>query len=103
MCGVVVVGASLRLSCRGSSLGGILELKGKSESRQVEREMKPRPYSDQGYTLMVVDRLYKGEGRPIPSQAKFLVKLSEQPFSRNSQNSQLTWRTGLASGRKQEV
>ena len=41
------VGAGLRLSCLGSSLGGILELKEKRESRQVEREMESRQYSDQ--------------------------------------------------------
>lgn len=39
---------------------------------------------------------------------KFLVKLSEQPFSRNSPNSQFvvnsgkSWRTGLASGQVAE-
>ena len=49
------------------------------------------------------------EGKPIPSHTKFLVKLSEQPFSRNSPNSQFTvnpgksWRTCLASGRWQAV
>jgi hypothetical protein len=32
-----IVGAGLRLSCLGSSLGGILELKEKRESRQVEK------------------------------------------------------------------
>jgi hypothetical protein len=41
------VGAGLWLSCLGLSLGGILEMKEKSESRQVEREMEPRHYSDQ--------------------------------------------------------
>ena len=82
--GCQFVGAGLRLSCLGLSLEGILELKEKRESRQVEREMDPRQYSDQGSSLMVADTLYKGEGRPIPSQAKFLVKLSELPFSRNS-------------------
>ena len=43
----MAVGAGLRLSCLGSSLGGILELKEKRESRRVEREMEPRQYSDQ--------------------------------------------------------
>jgi hypothetical protein len=49
------------------------------------------------------------EGEPIPRHAKFLVKLSEQPFSRNSPNSQFavnsrkSWRTGSASGRWQAV
>ena len=70
-----------------------------------EREMEPIQDSDQGSTLMAADTLYKGEGRPIPSHAKFLVKLPELPFSRNSGNSQFgvnsgkSWRTGLASGR----
>ena len=41
------VGAGLRLSCLGSSLGGILELKEKREYRLVEREMEPRQYIDQ--------------------------------------------------------
>ena len=41
------VEAGLQLSCLGSSLGGILELKEKRESRRVEREMEPRQYSDQ--------------------------------------------------------
>jgi hypothetical protein len=41
------VGAGLRLSYLGLSLGGILELKEKREFRQVEREMEPRQYSDQ--------------------------------------------------------
>ena len=41
------VGADLWLSCLGSSLGGILELNKKRESRWVEREMEPRQYSDQ--------------------------------------------------------
>jgi hypothetical protein len=41
------VGAGLRLSCLGSSLGGIFELKEK-ETRRREREMEPRQYSDQG-------------------------------------------------------
>jgi hypothetical protein len=50
--------------------------------------MEPRQNSDQGSILMAMDTLYKGEGRPIPSHAKFLVKLSEQPFSRNWRNSQ---------------
>jgi hypothetical protein len=101
----MTVGAGLRLSCLGSSLGGILELKKKRESRRVEREMEPRQDSDQGSTLMVVNTLYKGEGRSIPSHAKFLVKLSEQPLSRNLRNSQFatnsgrSWRTGSASGR----
>jgi hypothetical protein len=66
-------------------MGGILELKEKESRQKREREMEPRQDSDQGSTLMVADMLYKGEGRPIPSHAKFLVKLSEQPFSSNSQ------------------
>jgi hypothetical protein len=65
-----------------------LELKEKRESRCVEREMEPRQYSDQGSTLMPLNTLYKGKGRPIPGHAKFHVKLSELLFNRNSQNSQ---------------
>jgi hypothetical protein len=49
-----------------------LELKEKRESRWVEKEMDPRQYFDQGLTLMSANTLYKEEGRPIPSQAKFL-------------------------------
>ena len=64
------VGASLQFLCLGSSLGCILELKEKRESRQVKREMESRLYSDS--TLMLANTLYKEEGRPIPSQAKFL-------------------------------
>ena len=67
-----LVGAGLQLSCLGSSLGCILELKEKRESRWVEKEMDPRQYFDQGLTLMSANTLYKEEGRPIPSQAKFL-------------------------------
>lgn len=67
-----IVGAGLWLSCLGLSLGCILELKEKRESRQVEREMEPGQYSDQGSTLMSENTLYKEEGRPIPSHAKFL-------------------------------
>ena len=66
------VGASLWLSCLGSSLGCILELKEKRESRRVKREMESRLYSDQDSTLMLANMLYKEEGRPIPSHAKFL-------------------------------
>jgi hypothetical protein len=84
-----------------------LELKEKESRRKREREKEPRGDSDQDSTLMEVDTIYKGEGRPIPSHAKFLVKLSEQPFSRNSRNSQFqfpansgrSWRTSLASGK----
>ena len=71
--------------------------------------MEPIQDSDQGSTLMAADTLYKGEGRPIPSHAKFLVKLSELPFSRNSRKSQFSvnfgksWRTGWASGSGQAV
>ena len=101
----MAVGAGLRLSCLGSSLGGILELKEKESRQKRERDMEPRQDSDQGSTLMAADTLYKGEGRPIPSHAKFLVKLSELPFSRNSRKSQFSvnfgkpWRTCLTSGR----
>lgn len=103
--GCQFVGDGLRLSCPGSNLGGILELKEKESRRKREREIEPRQDSDQASTLMAADTLCKGEGRPIPSHAKFLVKLSELPFSRNSGNSQFgvnfgkSWRTGLASGR----
>jgi hypothetical protein len=45
-CGILLE-PGLRLSCLGSSLGCILELKEKRESRWVEREMEPRQYSDQ--------------------------------------------------------
>jgi hypothetical protein len=68
-----------------------------------EKEIEPRQDSVQGSTLMVVDTLYKGEGRPIPSHAKFRVKLLELPFSRNSRNSKFgvnsrkSWITGSAS------
>ena len=34
--------------------------------------MESRQYSDQDSTLMSANMLYKEEGRPIPSQAKFL-------------------------------
>jgi hypothetical protein len=68
----LLVGAGLRFSCLGLSLGCILELKEKRESRRVKEEMESRLYSDQDSTLMLVNRLYKGEGRPIPSHAKFL-------------------------------
>ena len=51
-CGAWIVGASLRLSCLGSSLGCILELKEKRESRRVKREMESRLNSDQDSTLM---------------------------------------------------
>jgi hypothetical protein len=81
------VGVSLQLSCLGSSLGGILELKEEREFRREERKMEPRQYSDQGSTLMLANTPYKEEGRPIRSHAKFLVKLSDQPFSRNSRKS----------------
>ena len=66
-----IVGAGLQLSCLGSSLGCILELKEKRESRRVKKEMESRLYSDQGSTLMSANMLYK-EGRPIPSLPKFL-------------------------------
>ena len=46
------VGAGLQLSCLGSSLGCILELKEKRGSRRVKREMESRLYSDQDSTLM---------------------------------------------------
>jgi hypothetical protein len=71
-CGAWIVGASLRLSYLGSSLGCILELKEKRGSRRVKREMESRQYSDQDSTLMSGNTLYKEEGRPIPSHAKFL-------------------------------
>ena len=80
-------------------------LKVKESRQKREREMEPRQDPDQGSTLMAADTLYKGEGRPIPSHAKFLVKLSELPFSRNLRNSQFgvnsgkPWRTCLTSGR----
>jgi hypothetical protein len=51
----------------------ILELKEK-ESRQKRERNGTKTDSDQGSTLMAVDMLYKGEGRPIPSHTKFLVK-----------------------------
>jgi hypothetical protein len=41
-------------------------------------------FPDESSTLMSVNMLYKEEGRPIPSHSKFLVKLTDQPFSRNS-------------------
>ena len=69
---VYTVGAGLQLSCLDSSLGCILELKEKRESRRVKREMESRQYSDQDSTLMSATTLYKEEGRPIPSNAKFL-------------------------------
>ena len=50
---------------------GILELEEKRESRGREI-MESRQYSDQDSTLMSANMLYKEEGRPIPSQAKFL-------------------------------
>ena len=68
----IIVRASPQLSSLGSRLGCILELKEKRESRRVEREMEPRQYSDQGSALMSANTLYKEEGRPIPSHAKFL-------------------------------
>ena len=37
-----------------------------------EKEWKQEKYSDQGSILMSANNLYKEEGRPIPSQAKFL-------------------------------
>jgi hypothetical protein len=67
-----LVGAGLQLSCLGLSMGCILELKEKRESRRVKREMESRLYSDQDSTLMSANRLYKEEGRAIPSHAKFL-------------------------------
>jgi hypothetical protein len=67
-----LVGAGLQLSCLGSSLGCILELKEKRKSRWVKREMESSLYSDQNSTLMSANMLYKEEGRPIPSHAKFL-------------------------------
>jgi hypothetical protein len=71
---MVSVGAGLQLSCLGSSLGYILELKEKRESRWVEREMEPRQYSDQGSTLMSANTLYKEEGGPFPvMQGSFVV------------------------------
>lgn len=92
--GCQFVGDGLRLSCPGSNLGGILELKEKESRRKREREIEPRQDSDQASTLMAADTLCKGEGRPIPSHAKFLVKLSELPFSRNSRNSQFGVNSG---------
>ena len=73
-----------------------------------ERKMEPRQDSDQG--SMFNDKIctYK-EGSPSPVTPKFLVKLSEQPFTRNSPNSQFgvnsrkSWRTGSASGTWQAV
>jgi hypothetical protein len=50
---------------------GILELEEKRESGGREI-MESRQYSDQDSTLMSANMLYKEEGRPIPSQAKFL-------------------------------
>ena len=53
----------------GSSLGGILELEEKRESRRVERDMKPRPDSDQGSNFIVVTLVMKeGGGDPIPAE-----------------------------------
>jgi hypothetical protein len=66
------IGAGLRFSCLGSSLGCILELKEKRESWWVKREMESRLYSDQDSTLMSANSLYKEEGRPIPGHAEFL-------------------------------
>jgi hypothetical protein len=42
------VGAGLWLSCLGSNLGGILELKERETRWTREREMEPRQDSDQG-------------------------------------------------------
>jgi hypothetical protein len=66
------VGAGLWLSCLGLSLGCILKLKEKRESRRVKNEMESRLNSDQDSTLMLANTLYKEEGRPIPNHAKFL-------------------------------
>ena len=46
------VGEGLWLSCLGSSLGYILKLKEKRESRRVNNEMESRLNSDQDSTLM---------------------------------------------------
>jgi hypothetical protein len=45
-------------------------------------------FPDQNSTLMSGNMLYKEEGRPIPSHSKSLLKLTDQPFSRNSRRSQ---------------
>ena len=70
--GCKFVGAGLWLSCMGLSLGCILELKEKRESRRVKREMESRLYSDQDSTLISANKLHKEERRPIPSHTKFL-------------------------------
>ena len=80
-----IVGAGLRLSCLGLSLGYNLELKERETRQKRERWNQDRILIK---AQMFNNKIYAYKEREaIPSHAKFLVNLSEQPFSSNSPNS----------------
>ena len=106
------VGSGLHLSCLGLSLEGILELEEKRESRWVEKWWNQDKLVCSRFKCLIIKfALIKREAHSQSHQVSWCrdVKLSEQPFSRNSQKSQFSansgrsWRTGLASGRWQAV
>ena len=74
---VMLISSSLLWLASGSHVWvlvwkGILESGREEGARQTRERCNQDSHSDQGSILMSANTLYKEEGRPIPSHAKFL-------------------------------